>query len=328
MPLSCEERHSRSTMSVCSSRPRAPAQHPLSQEIVPSELLQLPWCCANLRQTPGGPWRIEWQMRGAEIQYWTFPTVLEAETQLSTLKLEALRVVGSSPGPVSRTLSACLADYALFAAEQPDHSKKLEYAFTCVRYLGQQRLVHHVKPADIERLREYLIVSFPSDCATRRAATVNLHLRAIAALLNLAYSNNHLRSRVTRRMKICTERRRGMPTPSELEDLLIAARASPDMELALLLAADCGLRRYEIFGLRWMDVNLRAHTALVRTRRANPHCVTLPVRVVRALSARTTPDGDHVTTTSIHTFAARWRLLFKWAGLSHFRLTDLNRLAQ
>lgn len=122
---------------------------------------------------------------------------------------------------------------------------------------------------------------------------------------------------------------------------LVEAAAGTEMELPVMLGAFCGMRRSEIAGLRWQDIDLDA--GVIRIRRAEvlgddgeyhekaPKTVTsardilAPQMVTDALrAAREVSTGDRVTELNAGSISWKFRTVVKHAGTEHFRFHDLR----
>ena len=89
------------------------------------------------------------------------------------------------------------------------------------------------------------------------ARTVNATLQAIRVAVRHAVERGDLAADPLASVKKATEapRERGVLLPSEVASLIQAPEADPRIRAALLLAALAGLRRGEVRGLRWGDVD-------------------------------------------------------------------------
>ena len=130
------------------------------------------------------------------------------------------------------------------------------------------------------------------------------------------------------------------PSEADVDKMLDAARGT-EMELPIMLGAFCGMRRSEIAGLRWQDIDL--DNGVIRIRRAEvlgddgeyhekaPKTVTsardilAPQMVTDALrAAREVSTGDRVTELNAGSISWKFRTVVKHAGTDHFRFHDLR----
>ena len=130
------------------------------------------------------------------------------------------------------------------------------------------------------------------------------------------------------------------PSEDDVEKMLDAARGT-EMEIPIMLGAFCGMRRSEIAGLRWSDIDIK--TGVIRIRRAEvlgadgkfhekaPKTITsardilAPQIVIDALSsARESSTTDRVTSLDAGSISWKFRTIIKHAGVEHYRFHDLR----
>lgn len=135
------------------------------------------------------------------------------------------------------------------------------------------------------------------------------------------------------------KRKQEVQIPSESEiKTIIAASKGTQYELPLTLAAWLGLRRSEIIGLRWEDVDgeyLHVRHAIVKgtdgpvekgTKTASgTRRIHLPPYLLNLIQAYPKTD-EHIITLSGHAIYDALRRICKKAGLPNYRLHDLRHL--
>jgi integrase len=103
------------------------------------------------------------------------------------------------------------------------------------------------------------------------------------------------------------------------------------MKALLIVAADSGMRRGELLGLRWSDVALdRGIASLTHTKNGSARQVPLTVRAVaalRSLQADGSTSEDRVFPMSAGALEQAWRRLCERAGVSGLRFHDLRHEA-
>lgn len=102
-----------------------------------------------------------------------------------------------------------------------------------------------------------------------KPATVNLMLRVLSLMLDHAHKQGLVTRNVAELVDRVPDRRNPRPTytPSEIKQLMPAALQDP-LEHAWHLAL-CGLRRGEVCGLRWTDIDFDEQTLKVRESRVS-----------------------------------------------------------
>jgi integrase len=115
----------------------------------------------------------------------------------------------------------------------------------------------------------------------------------------------------------------------ELERLLETCEARGNQRLSAIiqLAVETGIRRSELLGMRWADVDLEARTVFLRnTKNGHPRTVPLSPRAVEII--RTTARmGDMVFPISTNALRLAWERLRRRAGVSGLRFHDLRHEA-
>jgi integrase len=93
------------------------------------------------------------------------------------------------------------------------------------------------------------------------------------------------------------------------------------------LAVETGMRRSELLGMRWADIDFEARTVSLRnTKNGHPRAVPLSPRAVAII--RTTPRvGDTVFPISANALRLAWERLRRRAGVSGLRFHDLRHEA-
>jgi len=112
-------------------------------------------------------------------------------------------------------------------------------------------------------------------------------------------------------------------------------KAEPELKPILLVAYDTGMRKGEILGLRWSQVELRPDVGCIRlqssdTKSRKPREIPLTTRVREALAALPCSVSDYVFVNP--ETGTRWNQIKKVfhrarhaAGLDHIRFHDLRR---
>jgi len=170
---------------------------------------------------------------------------------------------------------------------------------------------------------------------TISGATVNRYMGALSQVLTMAsrewgwMAENPVR-RLTRRKE--TRGRVRMLSESEREKLLEACRASGAwyLESVVILALATGMRRGEILGLRWPDIDLRrARLTLEDTKNGERRGVTLArpaLAVLTELGKVRRIDTDLVF-PGTGSFEHSWGRAVRKAKIIDFRFHDLRHTA-
>lgn len=152
-------------------------------------------------------------------------------------------------------LDDALADYAesLLVRSKRTTAKTAGTHMRAIRkWFSTFAQVSDITPARVDGFVQHL-----RDDAGLSDATINGALRVLRAAMRLAEENGRLGGYKAPKVKLLKEVRK-IPKVLTGEEVqrLIAAAPDDDTRLAIMFAADAGLRHQEIAHLRWMDVNL------------------------------------------------------------------------
>ncbi len=132
-----------------------------------------------------------------------------------------------------------------------------------------------------------------------------------------------------------------IPTEEELKKVLASCVDTP-MEIPVVLAACCGMRRSEICALKWSDVNFQKNTLSIRgalvfdenhqavekgtKTTAGKRIIPMmpPVRAVLEKAYASHGDEERLTTLSLNAITSAFPHLLHRAEVNHFRFHDLR----
>ena len=123
--------------------------------------------------------------------------------------------------------------------------------------------LRQITPPEIERFKQWFLAKpieyGPKDDRKekkRKPATVNVHLRILSKILSMAVDADLLDSNPCRKVKQlkANNARMRVLTPSE-ELALLSALGGSHLQEIVLVALNTGMRKGEILGLRWDDVD-------------------------------------------------------------------------
>jgi integrase len=119
------------------------------------------------------------------------------------------------------------------------------------------------------------------------------------------------------------------PTKEELDRLLSACARSRSwwLPLVITLAVETGMRRGELLGMRWADVDTSARTIrLAHTKNGHSRIVPLSSIAIQLLNG-TPRTGDRVFPVSANAFRLAWERLRRRAEVVGLRFHDLRHEA-
>jgi integrase len=228
----------------------------------------------------------------------TYDKLKDARAELSRVRHETAR--GTYVGPTSETVNAYLDAYLTGATRGRRASTARNYrdAFRPVRERLGDRPLQSLTKADIEGLVDWILTSGrkrggkPGTGLSGRSA--RLTLGRLTAALEMAVLEGKLVRNVAKLVQPPehTPRERDTWTRAEVRKFLTAA--SHDRLHAAWRLSLYGLRRGEVLGLRWSDIDLRAKTLTVARARV---LVEYQVRIEEPKSRnghRTLPLDDEL----------------------------------
>jgi integrase len=201
----------------------------------------------------------------------TFETQREARDELARIRHETNR--GTYVKPSKETVSAYLDGYLKGATRDRRASTKRNYedAFRPVRERLGTRPLQSITKADIEELMDWMLTAGrrrggkPGTGLSGR--TARLTLGRLSAALEMAVLEGKLVRNVARLVTPPEHTQRERETWSKAEVKQFLGKASGDRLHAAWRLSLYGLRRGEVLGLRWSDIDLKAKTLTVRRAR-------------------------------------------------------------
>jgi integrase len=160
-------------------------------------------------------------------------------------------------------------------------------------------------------------------------ATVNRDLSVLRHILYWAVDVQLLEANPIARLKMARERRTKRQVLSLSEEHLLLPAASPHLRTMIMAALDTGMRRGEITGQRWEDVDLERKLFYVtrsKTPEGEAREIPLTKRLSEWLSANCKPEGVvfgyHGQQVKI--LKTAWKTALKNSGIRHIRFHDLR----
>jgi len=165
-----------------------------------------------------------------------------------------------------------------------------------------------------------------------KPATVNRDLSVLRRLCNWAADDGIIPASPLGRLRLERERRTKRPVMSVREENLLMAHAPVHLQRIILCALDTAMRRGEILGQRWEDVdfdNRLLHVTRSKTAQGESRIVPLTSRVYEMLRSFRKDSGIVFTYGSnpIKIVKTSWAASLRRSGLRHFRFHDLRHTA-
>lgn len=289
-------------------------------------------------------YRVQVRIQGHPPAFRTFQR--RSDARLWAQQIEAaIRRGEALPTPENRKrLFRELADRYLQIVERRNPSalaKQRQIMEWWKRQLGHYYLAN-VTPAVIAERRDALLAEDIGHGTPRRrsAATANRYLAALSKAFSDAsrewhWVNDNPVIRVSKERE--PEGRVRFLSDDERIRLLVACRKSrlPDLELIVLLALTTGMRRGEIMGLRWRDVDINRKLAVLSTtKNRERRSVPLVPHVLSLFVARSRSPHDQADLVFKQAQSDKVIQLDFWfkeamesAQIENFRFHDLRHTA-
>lgn len=208
-----------------------------------------------------------------------------------------------------------------------------------VEYFGSYR-IKDITYGDINRYKQFRL-STPTKYGNQRSiAAVNKELGKLKRMFNIAIQEQFLaRNPFSNGVSLITdeEHRTRVLSFDEEKRLLEAIQSKRQREHLLgivLIALDCGLRRGEIFTLKWSDCDLIKRTITVRafnSKTARKRTVAMTSRVYNELtriwSESESNEQDELIFGVSVTIKTAWKKICREAKIEDFRFHDCRHTA-
>jgi integrase len=277
----------------------------------------------------GTTWQVQVRRQGHATLSRTFRLKADAEQWARQREAEIDR--GELPVDTrvlrSHTLAQLLERYASSVVPRKRAADREHYMLRVVLRHPLSRLsLHKLTPAEIATYRDQRLQAVTGATVRRELAIVRHCLQVARNEWGFVLPSNpvdHIK----------------LPTPSnprqrraatdELQLLLDAceARGKQWLSAAIQLAVETGMRRSEMLGMLWPDVDLEARTVFLRnTKNGHPRTVPLSPRAIELIRAMPRV-GDRVFQVSANALRLAWERLRRRAGVSGLRFHDLRHEA-
>lgn len=276
-------------------------------------------------------------------------TKAEVEDKVNTLLFELK--TGNYIEPNKDTFISFLNDYYnVNQTKWQETTKKLYKMYIDIHfepYFKQMKL-SDIKPMELDKFYNYKLTNVDvknNKTRTMSANTVRKLNTFLKAAFNYAVANNLMTNNPACRV-VLPKKNEFKPTVYNEDQFLalLDAVSGTDDEIPILLGAGCGLRRGEIFGLRWKNIDFKNKTLTIETTcvrfkeytekkpktESSKRTITLPDYVVdvlklyRVKSRNSLEDDKVVYKWKPNAYSERFVKLLEKHGLQRIRLHDLR----
>lgn len=196
------------------------------------------------------------------------------------------------------------------------------------------KTLQEIKKSDVEEFKRHQSEAKTKYDRTRSPATVNRELSVLSAILTLAVDDELLPSNPCRRVKpLRTDNERSRYLSKDEEKRLFAALAGERLlQDIVTLATHTGLRRGELFNLRWFDVDLTRGVIHVRNTKTARDRVVPMNAAARSMLERLPKTSGYVfpspkTGERLVDIKKKFNEACETAKIENFRFHDLRHTA-
>lgn len=198
----------------------------------------------------------------------------------------------------------------------------------------QSKTLRQITPPMIEGLKQELFNKPTKHGQKRSPATVNRHLSALSKIFSLAEDAELVDSNPCKRVrKFQLDNQRMRVLSAEEEVRLISALEKNELVKQIVqFALHTGMRRGEIFSLKWFDLDFNRNFIQVRVSKSNKKRLVPMNETVRWLLVSLEKKSEFVfpspkTNSRLNQIKTSFRKAVKRAGLEDFRFHDLRHTA-
>ena len=205
-------------------------------------------------------------------------------------------------------------------AAKPWHLDRLK--ITLPYFAGME--IAHINKSVVQRFRAHR-----HSQRKLTETTINRDLECVRRILYWAVDEGFLPANPLARMKLEKPRRKKRPVMSLAEEEKLLHASAPHLKRINICAIDAGMRRSEILGQDWKDLDLPRRVIVVtRSKTAGGECREIPMteRVYQMLSENPQPEGLIFTYEGkpVHRIKTAWKAAVRRAKIRTFRFKDLR----
>lgn len=202
---------------------------------------------------------------------------------------------------------------------------QIYYLNNLERYFNNGKPVNSIKPSDIEKFKEYL-----KNGKNLKNSSINRYLEILSKMFNLAIDNGELTENPVSKAGTLKEDNitiRFLTIEEEKRLFRSIDEFAPFLRPIVTTALQTGMRRGEIFNLRWFDIK-NEYLELLETKSGHMRQVPISTKLKEVL--------DSIPKTSEYVFPnpktkmpytdikKSWHKVLKNAGIENFRFHDLR----
>jgi integrase len=204
--------------------------------------------------------------------------------------------------------------------EKPWHLDRLKIVLPY--FAGME--IAHINKSVVERFRAHR-----HSQRKLTETTINRDLECLRRILYWAVDEGFLPANPLTRIKLAKPRRKKRPVMSLAEEEKLLLASAPHLKKINVCALDTGMRRGEILGQDWKDIDLpRRLIVVTRSKTAGGESREIPMteRIYLMLSENRQPEGLIFTYEGkpVHRIKTAWKAAVRRAQIRPFRFKDLR----
>lgn len=196
------------------------------------------------------------------------------------------------------------------------------------------KTLRQITPPLIESFKQEFLNTPSKRGGNRSPATVNNHLRVLSKIFSLAVDADLIASNPCRKVKKFQPNNQRMRVLSKEEetDLMTALEDNELVRQIVMVALHTGMRRGEIFNLKWFDVDFNRGLIQVRESKSNKKRMIPMNATVKMLLGGLKRKNEYIfpsprTGGKLDNIKKGFRQAIKKAGIEDFRFHDLRHTA-
>ncbi len=196
------------------------------------------------------------------------------------------------------------------------------------------KTLRHITSPMIETFKQEFLATPTKHGRKRSYSTVNYHLSVLSKILSLAVDAGLLESNPSQKVKKfrLNNQRMRVLSPEEETRLLAALSGNELTSSIVTVALHSGMRRGEIFNLKWLDIDFSRGTIEIRESKSGKKRLVPMNRTIREVLKNRERFGDYIfpnprTGTKLNSVKKSFCNAVGKAGIENFCFHDLRHTA-
>ncbi len=276
----------------------------------------------------GRIWYIDYHVKGERVRELVSPSRKFAEDVLAKRKTQIKegKFFETNRKEV-HTLQEIANDFLEYSRNNKrSYDRDLGIVSTLISFFGDRKL-EEITPISIEQFKGKRLDD------GRKPGTVNRELAALKCMFNWAIKNEKTSVNPMKKVRMMQENNTRLRYLSREESQKLLEHCTEQIRPIVITALLTGMRRGEILGLKWEDVNPgQGIIALKHTKSGKTRYIPISSELMKVLDrCRSTSDGEHVFCNSDRLpykyIDSLFQNIVKRSGIKDFHFHDLRHTA-